>query len=77
MLEIWQPRYFDNRVLIATYKVQDGENLITFTKDNKLKGVVFSVSSDIIKKCPVETNGKIDCYAVPMKELKRVEGETL
>ena len=69
MLEIWQPRYIDKKVLIATFKVQDGDNVIMFTRDKKLAGKEFHIDGAVIRQCPVETNGKIDCYAVPMKLL--------
>lgn len=71
MIEIWAPRYKDSVVLIATYRVMDGENLIRFTKARTLNGV-FAVQGDIIRSCPIESNGRIDCFAVPLSLLKRV-----
>jgi hypothetical protein len=68
MIEIWQPRYKDRKVLIATYKVGD-TNTIVFTKAKYLKGKVFKCSGETIRKYPKETNGTIECYAVPMSEL--------
>ena len=73
MIAIWQPRYKDNAVLIATYKVVNGDNEIVFTKAKHLLGMKFVCSSDVIRNCPIESNGKISCYAVPMEELKRIE----
>ena len=73
ILEIWQPRYKDNVVLIAKFKVCKGENLITFTKAKHLEGMVFSVEEEAIRSCPLQSNGKIDCYAVPMELLTRKE----
>ena len=70
MIEIWQPRYHDNKVLIATYKVERGTNQIRFTKDRRLAGKTYVVSGDKIKSCPVETNGRIACYSVPMEYLE-------
>jgi hypothetical protein len=71
MIEIWQPRYKDRKVLIATYKVGD-TNTIVFTKSKYLKGKVFKVSGEVIRKYPKETNGTIECYAVPMSELEMI-----
>ena len=71
MIEIWQPRYKDNRVLIAAHKVEDGVNEIIFTKAKHLEGVVFTIEGDEIRSCPLESNGKIDCYSVPLSRLKR------
>ncbi len=71
MIEIWQPRWKDRVVLIATFKVKDGENVIVFTKAPTLNGR-YSVSGDVIRSYPIESNGRIDCYAVPLRELKKI-----
>lgn len=73
MIEIWTPRYHDNVVLIATYKVKNGENRIQFTKANHLKGMTFKAMGEDIRNCPIDTNGRIECFAVPMSMLERVE----
>ena len=71
-IEIWEPRYKDNTVLIATYKVKPGDNHIVFTKARHLMGMEFIVSSEIIQRCPTQTNGKIPCFVVPFEKLQRV-----
>lgn len=65
-IEIWQPRWHDRKVLIAKYKVTQGKNKIIFTKAKQLKDKVFLVDGGVIAKCPIETNGTVDCYAVPL-----------
>ena len=72
VIEIWQPRYKDRTVLIATTKVVKGENRIVFTKAPQFKDMVFVCDGDVIKNCPLDSNGKIDCYAVPLSKLERV-----
>jgi hypothetical protein len=72
IIQIWQPRYKDRKVLIAKYKVGQ-MNQIEFTKAKHLEGMKFRMSGAEIQKHPVEDNGKIACYAVPMDELKRHE----
>lgn len=74
IIEIWQPRYHDNKVLLATYRVSPNKNYIVFTKDKRLAGNMYSCDAEVIRKCPVESNGKISCFAVPMEELK-LEGK--
>ena len=70
-LEIWQPRYKDQMVLIAKYKVKPEEEYkIVFTKAKHLEGQDFFMNGDIIMQYPLESNGKIDCYAVPMAVIK-------
>jgi len=71
-IEIWQPRYKDNTVLLAKYKIVDGENEIIFTKAKHLADMVFSINSNDIKQCSIANNGKIDCYVVPMDKLTRI-----
>ena len=66
MIEIWSPRWHDRKVLIAKYKVVSGINKIVFTKSKCLKGKVFDVNGSVISKYPLETNGTILCYVVPL-----------
>ncbi len=69
MIEIWQPRWHDRKVLIAKYKVKE-DNDIVFTKTKCYKDKVFSLKGDVIRGYPLETNGKIQCYAVPLECFK-------
>jgi hypothetical protein len=77
VIEIWQPRWKDRKVLIAKFKVGT-HNEIHFTGGpqkripDSLKGK-FYVSGDTIRKSPLETNGSIDCYAVDLNELEPLE----
>jgi hypothetical protein len=66
MLVIRQPRWHDRKVLIAKYKVKD-DNLLTFTETKQLADKVFKIKGAVIKKYPLESNGVIDCYAVPLE----------
>lgn len=71
MIEIWQPRWHDRKVLIATYKVT-AENEIIFTKAPSLPGR-YRIGGDVVRSCPVETNGAISVYAVPLDKLTKLE----
>ena len=68
MIEIWQPRWKDRVVLVATYKVKPGKNLVRFTKTPSLPDV-YSFEGDAAKKCPRVTNGRIECFAIPLSML--------
>lgn len=68
---IWQPRWHDKTVLLAKHKVND-TNEVCFTKAPSLGTEPYYVSGEIVKKCKIESNGKIDCYAVPLTELKKM-----
>ena len=70
MIKIWAPRWHDRKVLVAKYKVRDGNNDIMFIKTPSMKGIVYKLSGDTIRSYPVESNGKIDCYVVPMGEFE-------
>ena len=76
MIEIWNPRWHDRIVLIATYKVASGINKVKFTKSKCFKDKVFEIAGAIIRACPVESNGTISCYAVPLDKIVGEKGET-
>jgi len=69
MISIWQPRWHDRTVLIATYKVYQGKNTVIFTKAKSLKGMKFTLDGSLIKSFPISNNGAISCYAVPLDVL--------
>lgn len=73
MIEIWEPRWHDRTVLIAVHKVSSGLNEIKFTKTPSLEGKIYTLPSETIRKYPIESNGKINCYAVPLGEFKETE----
>lgn len=71
IIEIWQPRWKDRTVMIAKYKVGT-HNLIRFTKTKSMPDDYY-LSGGTIRRSPVTTNGKLECYAVPMNELEILE----
>lgn len=71
-IEIWQPRYKDNVVLIAKHKVGT-HNEIIFTKAKHLMGTSYYLSDETIRDCPLDSNGRIPCYAVPVDKLQVLE----
>lgn len=73
VIEIWQPRWKDRVVLIAKYKVGT-HNEIIFTKTPSLEGS-FYISGVNASKYPIETNGKLACYAIPLDDLEKLERE--
>lgn len=73
-LDIREPRYHDMTILLAKYKIDKPgmHNII-----NIIKGAYagrYYVDTKTIHKYPLETNGKIQCYAVPLDELQVYEG---
>lgn len=78
-LEIWQPRYSsaytetNERVaLLAKYKVEHATSWIKikFTKAKHLEGQRYCIKREDVMRCPIDSNGKIECYAVPMSKLE-------
>lgn len=74
-LNIWAPRYSsaytetEERVaLLAKYKVDAGSPVIivNFTKAKHLEGQRYCIKKTDAQQYPIDTNGKIECYAVPM-----------
>jgi hypothetical protein len=72
VIEIWQPRYKDRKVLVAKYKVKQ-QNKIVFTKAKHLADKQFYLNGADASKYPIETNGKIACYAIPLDDLEILE----
>jgi hypothetical protein len=70
-IEIYQPRWKDRTVLIATYKVGE-HNEIVFTKTKSLPDTYY-ISGEVAKSYPIQTNGTISCYAVPLSALEQLE----
>ncbi len=74
--DIWQPRWKDRMVLLATYKVAD-ENIITFSKTPSLKGT-YRISGEEVKKCHIRPEDTTQarriprCYEVPLSKLEKI-----
>lgn len=71
MFEIWQPRWKDKVVLLAKDKV-GMHNSIKYSKAPTYPDEYY-VSGEVVRKCPIEWNGAIECYAVPISELETLE----
>lgn len=71
LIEIWEPLYSEKLVLINPAKV-GRHNLIVFTKAKSLPGRYY-LSGETIKRCKKRSNGSIDCYAVPVSELRPLQ----
>lgn len=71
-IEIFTPRYHDRVVLVAKYKVKQ-HNKIVFTKAKHLKGKEYYLSQEQAQKYPINSNGRIDCYAVKLDDLDILE----
>lgn len=78
-LDIWSPRYSDvylggtERVaLLACYKVDNASPIfiVNFTKAKHLIGGRFCIERKKAQSYPIDSNGKIPCYAVPMSALE-------
>jgi hypothetical protein len=74
-LDVWWPRYSDQYgdtgekvALLACYKVDAGSPVIIvdFTKAKHLKGQRYAIKRSDVVSYPLDSNGKIPCYAVPM-----------
>lgn len=75
-ITIWEPRWHDKKVLIASRKVGE-HNKIIFTgvpgETNYMGDKPYYLSGQTIKKCKKESNGTIDCYVVPLDKLEPLE----
>jgi len=69
-LDIIEPRYHDNKVLLAVYKIM-GKNKVKILR-GAYKGT-YEISGIAATSYPVESNGVIPCYAVPIDKLRRIK----
>lgn len=70
-IDIWQPRWKDRIVLVAKHKIGT-HNEITFSKAESLKGNWY-ISGEKARSFPLDSNGKIPCYAIPLSELEPLD----
>ncbi len=75
IVDIWQPKWSTRQVLIGKHKLLSDPTIIRFTKikDGNEWAGVWSVSKKEIMSSQTVNNGKIDCWAVPLDKLTRVE----
>lgn len=71
VIDVWQPRWRDKVVLIASWKVGT-HNEITFSRTKSMPETYY-LSGETIRACPMDTNGSVGCYAVPMDKLEILE----
>lgn len=69
---IWEPRYYDLKVLLAAFRIKE-HNKIVFTKVPQLGTGPYYISGKKAKSFKKESNGKIACYAIPIHELEPLE----
>lgn len=74
--DIWQPRWHDRKVLIAKHRVAVNAitHVIMFSKSPTLKDEYHILTSQLVKY-PVETNGTVQCYAVPLNDFEVIRHE--
>lgn len=72
VFEIYQPRWKDRTVLLAKYKVQM-HNVIKFKYAKSMGTEPYYLHWNDIKNCSIESNGKLDCYCVPLDKLSKLE----
>lgn len=75
-LYVQEPRWHDKRVLLADYKLGKYNKVIITQLDkdgNKYFPDPLYISGPNAKKYPKQTNGTIDCRAVPIDAFKILE----
>ena len=71
MFEIKTPRYHDNTIMLGVHKLDRSKkrNVIKIFSDTAKRGY-YTCDTEKIEGCPIESNGEIDCYVVPMDLLE-------
>jgi hypothetical protein len=76
LITIKHPKYKTEEALIAVYKIKNSDELYTIvftdTTDKRYKGKGYQMLGKEIIKYPKQTNGTIDCFYVPLKDMKEV-----
>jgi len=67
---IWQPRYWDQKVLISKMDVRRDKCYVFFCCDRNKPDLYSYDGSRVISEIRVGTNGKIPCYEVPLDWLQ-------
>lgn len=70
-IEIWSPKFSTDEVLIAVKRVKK-HNRIIFTKTKHLAGRVYYISGQVAREYPIQSNGSISCYCIPMNKLELI-----
>ena len=68
-IRVWEPRYHDRKVLIATRKVAARNKVII--EKGAYAGTYF-LPGVVATACYEGSNGKIPCYEVPLSLLERI-----
>jgi hypothetical protein len=69
IIPVWEPRYHDRKVLLATYKIGE-KNKVKILK-GAFKGEYF-ISGVVASSYEIVSNGRIPCYAVPLSQLEKL-----
>lgn len=71
---IWQPRYWDKKVLVDRKDVRPEKCFVYFACDRNLPDLYSYDGSKVREECGMTTNGKIVVYEIPLDWLDN-EGE--
>lgn len=69
VIHVWEPRYHDGKVLIATRKIVDRNKIII---DKGAYAGEYFLAGEVAKSSPIQSNGKINCYAVDLEQLEKL-----
>lgn len=68
---LWTPRWRDRTAMIAQYKVGQ-HNEVTFSKAKSMPDAYY-ITGEEVRKHPLQPNGKLMCYCVPLDKLELLE----
>lgn len=71
LLLIKQPRWKDRVALLAKYKIGT-HNIVRFTETPSMTQDYY-ISGEAVRQHPLTSNGKIECYQVPLTDLDYLE----
>ena len=71
MIEIFEPRYHDRRVLIAQFRIPAGKDFLIRITKGACAGM-YKVTSEIVKNSPVESEDRPSARPVPAADRRSV-----
>jgi len=72
IIEVWQPKYSSQELLISTNKVSPGDNYIKITKDKTYDGKLLKIQGEEVIKYKTQKNGAGEVYCVPLSKFEIV-----
>lgn len=73
IIEVWNPKYSTNEVLVSLYKLKQGDNYIRITKDKNYKDKLLKINYQDTLQFGIQQNGRGKVRVIPVIAFETVE----